>query len=195
MVLGRKRRVTEGAQPQSWNSENARLRLALAREGRLLFLGVVAILLIGGGIGTFIFFRHLAYGDLVAARQLIAQVQDDDEAQRKLVNEQNIKMNTLETELANTKADLEAVRPEKDKYDIPPNESRIIADGKLTVGLVGSPAIDSLTLSINGKPQSAVAGQVIDVAPDPSTNCQVKVQSFSMVKATVNAACAAAKPQ
>jgi hypothetical protein len=187
--------VTESAQPRSWNSENARLRLALAREGRLLFLGVVAILLVGGGIGTFIFFRHLASGDLVAARQLVAQVQDDDETQRKLVNEQNIKINALETELANTKADLEAVRPEKDKYDIPPNESRIIADGKLTVGLVGSPAIDSLTLSINGKPQSAVAGQVIDVAPDPSTNCQVKVQSFSMVKATINAACAAAKPQ
>ena len=47
-------------------AENSRLRHALAREGRLLFLGAVAILLIAGGIGTFVFFRHLAYGDLVA---------------------------------------------------------------------------------------------------------------------------------
>ena len=187
--------MTEGAQPRSWNSENARLRLALAREGRLLFLGAVAILLVGGGIGTFLFFRHLAYADLVAARQLIAQVQDDDETQRKQVNEENIKINSLETELANTKADLEAIRPSKDQYNIPPNESRIIADGRLTVGLVGSPTIDTVTLSINGKEQSVVAGQVIDVSPDPSTNCQVRVQSFSMVNATVNAVCAAAKPQ
>jgi hypothetical protein len=142
-----------------------------------------------------VFFRHLASADLVAARQLIAQVQDDDETQRKQVNEANIKINSLETELANTKADLEAIRPSKDQYDIPPNESRIIADGRLTVGLVGSPTTDSVTLSINGKEQSAVAGQIIDVAPDSSTNCQVRVQSFSMVKATVNAVCAAAKPQ
>jgi hypothetical protein len=190
MLLRRKRSVTESAQPRSWNSENARLRLALAREGRLVFLGVVAILLVGGGIGTFIFFRHLASADLVAARQLIAQVQDDDETQRKQVNAENIKINSLETELAKTKADLEAIRPSKDVYDIPPNESRIIADGRLTVGLVGSPTIDAITLSINGKEQSVVAGQVIDIAPDPSTNCQVRLQSFSMVKATVNATCA-----
>ena len=36
-----------------------------------------------------------------------------------------------------------------------------------------------------------IAGQVIDVAPDPSTNCQVKVQSFDMFKAVHRRACAA----
>ena len=184
--------MSESVERHYWNNENARLRLALAREGRLLFLIVVAIVLVGGGISTFFFFRHLASADLVAARQLIEQVQNDDETQRKQVNAENIRINALETELASTKADLESIRPDKNKYDIPPNESRII-DGRLTVGLVGSPAIDSVILSIDGKSQPAVAGQVIDVAPDPSTHCQVRVRSFDMVKVTVNASCAAAK--
>ena len=195
LPLGRKRTVTESTERQRLAEENARLRLVLAREGRLLFLGVVAFLLIGGGIGTFVFFRHLAYGDLIAARQLNEQVQTDDENQRKQVNEQSIKINKLEADLASTKADLDAIRPAKNKYNIPPNESRVAADGRLTIGLVGSPAVDSITLSINGKQQSVIAGQAINVALDPSTNCQVTVQSFDMVKAVVIAACAAAKAQ
>jgi hypothetical protein len=194
MPSTRGRKVSESVDRQYWNNENARLRLALAREGRLLFLIVVVIILVGGGIGTFFFFRHLASADLVAARQLIEQVQNDDETQRKQVNAENIKIDALETELARTKADLESIRPDKNKYDIPPNESLII-DGRLTVGLVGSPAIDSVILSIDGKSQPAVAGQVIDVAPEPATHCQVRVRSFDMVKVTVNASCAAAKPQ
>jgi hypothetical protein len=175
-------------------AENSRLRHALAREGRLLFLGAVAILLIGGGIGTFVLFRHLANADLVAARQLVDQVQTDDENQRKLVTAQNVKISKLEIDLARTKADLEAIRPEKGKFNIPPNESRIAADG-LIIGLVGSPSNESVVLSINDKQQTMVAGQKIMVTPNPSTTCQVTVQSFTMVQAVVTATCAAAKPQ
>jgi hypothetical protein len=176
-------------------TENSRLRRALAREGRLLFLGAVAILLIGGGIGTFVFFRHLAYGDLIAARQLLEQVQTDDETQRNQVSAQNVKITKLEIELTQTKADLEAVRPSKDRYNFAPNESRIAADGRLIIGLVGSPSNESVVLSINDKQQTMVAGQKIVVTPDPSTTCQVTVQSFTMVQAVVTATCAAAKPQ
>jgi len=176
-------------------AENSRLRHALAREGRLLFLGAVAVLLIGGGIGTFVFFRHLAFGDLIAARQLIDQVQTDDENQRNQVSAQNVKITRLEIELAQTKADLESVRPSKDSYNFAPNESRIAADGRLIIGLVGSPSNESVVLSINDKRQAMVAGQKINVTPDPSTTCQVTVQSFTMVQAVVTATCAAAKPQ
>jgi hypothetical protein len=104
-------------------------------------------------------------------------------------------MNNLSADLARTKADLDAIRPSKDRYAIPPNESRIIADGRLTIGMVGSPANESITLSINGKQQTAIAGQVITVAPDASTNCQVAVQSFDMFSALITATCTAAKPQ
>jgi hypothetical protein len=182
--------VTDRTERSRLVRENTRLRHVLAREGRLLFIGLVVILLVGGGIGTFFFFRHLASGDLVAAKQLITQVQSDDDNQRKELNEANIKINKLETELASTKADLDSIRPAKNKYIIPANESRLAGDGRLAIGLVGSPAIDGVAISINGKQQTAVAGQVISVPPD----CQVTLQSFTMVQAVVIATCGAAKP-
>ena len=52
----------------------------------------------------------------------------------------------------------------------------------------------AFNLNINGKQQTVVAGQIINVAPDPSTNCEVGVQTFDMFTAKLNAACTAAKP-
>lgn len=176
-------------------AENTRLRLALAREGRLLFFGVVAILLVAGGIGTFLLFRHLAYAELVATKQRVEQLQTEGEDLRRQVNEQNVQINAVNADLTRTKADLEAIRPSQNRYAIPPNKSLIAGDGRLTIGLIGSPANENITLSINGKQQTVTAGQVINVAPDPSTNCQVTVQSFDMFHAMVTATCAAAKAQ
>lgn len=176
-------------------AENTRLRSALAREGRLMFIAVVAILLVGGGIGTFLFFRNLAYGDLVAARQKIEQLQGEGETLKKQVDSQAVQINSMQMELKQTKDDLEEIRPAKNRYAIPPNESRIVADGHLTIALIGAPANESITLNINGKEQTATAGQTINVASDASTKCQVTVQSFDMFKALIVATCSGAKAQ
>jgi hypothetical protein len=187
--------VSDGTGRGRLAAENTRLRLALAREGRWLFIGLVAILLVAGGTGTFLLFRHLAKAELVAAKQRIEQLQTEGEDLRRQANEQNVQINTLNADLTRTKADLEAIRPAQNRYAIPPNESRIVGDGRLTIGLVGSPANENITLSINGKQQTVTAGQVINIAPDPSTNCQVTLQSFDMFSAMVTATCAAAKAQ
>jgi hypothetical protein len=88
---------------------------------------------------------------------------------------------------------LDAINPSQNVYVLSPNETRIVADGHLTIGLVGSPGNESVTLNINGKQQAAFAGQPIAVAPDPSSNCTVTVQSFDMFKSAIVASCAAAK--
>lgn len=187
--------MTDGTERHRLAAENARLRLTLAREGRLLFFGAVAVLLIGGGIGTFVFFRHLAYGDLVAARQQIDQLQTERQELEKTLNRQISDIATTTSRLHQAQTDLEQIRPTKDTYAVPPNESRIVADGRLTIGMIGAPANESVTLSINGKQQTAIAGQPINVAPDPSTNCRVVVQSFDMFKALINATCTPPKRQ
>jgi hypothetical protein len=64
-----------------------------------------------------------------------------------------------------------------------------VGDGRLTVGLVGAPANESVTLNINGKRQQLGTGDVLSVAADGQTNCQVRVQSFDMFKAVVTATC------
>ncbi len=176
-------------------AENTRLRAALVREGRIMFIVVVALLVIGGGIGTFFFFRNLASADLVAARQRITQLQNEGENLKKQVDAQNVKINDLQMQLEKTKSALEEIRPEKDRYAVPPNESRIVANGRMTIAMIGAPANESITLNINGKEQRATAGQTIEVAADASTKCRVTVQSFDMFKALLIATCADAKAQ
>jgi hypothetical protein len=183
--------VTDRMERGRLAAENTRLRQTLAREGRLMFVGAVAILLIGGGIGTFLFFRHLAYGELVAVRAQIEQLRTEDQNHKHQLADQNVKISKLEHELKNTQDTLRAIMPSENTYSVAPNQS-VIVGGRLTVGLVGSPANENITLSLNGKQQTVLAGQPIT---DPSTNCQVVVQSFDMFKALINASCAPAKPQ
>ncbi len=174
--------------------ENSRLRAALAREGRALFVGAVLILLLAGGIGTFLLSRNLASSDLVAARQLIDQLRTESQGLRRQVTDQAAELTATNTKLAAVKAQLDAINPSQNVYILSPNETRIVADGHLTIGLVGSPGNESVALDINGKQQAAFAGQPIAVAPDPSVSCTVTVQSFDMFKAAIVASCAQAKP-
>ncbi len=44
-------------------------------------------------------------------------------------------------------------------YNIVPNQTLVVADGHLTVGLIGSPGNEGVTLNINGKEQTVAAGQ------------------------------------
>jgi len=176
-------------------AENSRLRHSLAREGRLLFLCIVAILLIGGGIGTFIFFRHIANGELVSVRELVEQLRAEGQTLKHQVTEQAADLTATKNKLAKVQAALEAIMPSKNTYSVVPNQSVIVGDGRLTIGLVGSPANENVTLNFNGKQQTVVVGQVVPVAVDASTNCQVAVQSFDMFKVLINASCAPAKPQ
>jgi hypothetical protein len=48
-------------------------------------------------------------------------------------------------------------------------------------------------LNINGKQQPLAAGQTINVAPDPATQCQLSMQSFDVFKATLVATCSGPK--
>jgi hypothetical protein len=80
-------------------------------------------------------------------------------------------------------------------HNINPNQTLILGDGHLTVGMVGPPANDSVMLNVNGKSQTVAAGQTLSITPDPATQCLIYVQSFDVFKAVVVATCAAAKAQ
>ena len=174
---------------------SSRPRAFLGRDTGLLTLGIIAALIVCLAIGTFIFFRSLAYGDLVAARQMIAQLQTESQKLNHLVIDQTARLTTQQAKLKSLQETLEAILPSAHTYNIRPNQTLIVADGRVTVGLVGSPANEGVVLSINGKSQTVTAGQVVPVAPDASTACQVGVQSFDMFKAVITASCAAPKPQ
>ena len=53
--------------------------------------------------------------------------------------------------------------PSENIYVILPNQSLVVAGGRVTVGLIGAPANQGVTVNINGKQQLAAAGDVIAV--------------------------------
>jgi hypothetical protein len=99
----------------------------------------------------------------------------------------------MEAKLKSTQATLDSIMPSANTYIIDPNQTLIVGDGHLTVGMVGAPGNDSVLLNVNGKQQAAAAGQTISVSPDPATQCQLSVQSFDVFKATLVATCSSAK--
>jgi hypothetical protein len=146
-------------------------------------------------IGGHLYGRFLASRDLGGRDDTIEQLNDQTQKLKVLADSLSARLTDSQVQLAKTQAALDAIMPSTNTYDINSNQSLIVGDGHLTIGLVGSPGNDSVTLDINGKQQAASAGQVIPVVVGSSTNCQVQVQSFDMFKATLVASCAGAKPQ
>ena len=193
---GRNCKVTESTESGRSDRKSPRLYgLLMARGGRFLVVAASAVLMLGGAIGGYILGLDLAHHDLAAARELIQQLQPESQRLKKQIIDQNASLGALQAKLASVQAALNAIRPSENTYKINANQSMIVAGGHLTIGLIGSPANESVNININGTQHSAVTGDIFNVAPDPATTCQVTVQSFDMFKVILIASCAAVKPQ
>jgi hypothetical protein len=172
-----------------------RRRLIATREGRIFAAVVLIVALLIVLVGGHLYGRYLAALDLGGRDNTIEQLRAESQKEKRDSDSKSAQLTNLQNKLDGVQATLNAIMPSANTYNITPNQSLIIADGHLTVGLVGAPGNESITLEINGKPQTASAGQVIPVVTDASTNCQVAVQSFDMFKAVLVATCSGAKPQ
>ena len=155
--------------------------------------GVVLVLFIM--VSGYFWGRQFNARDIAQRDAAILQLQADGQRLAADIADQNATLTALRAELTTTKATLDAITPSLNVYNINPNQSLIVADGRLTVGMIGAPGNDGINLNINGKQQKVAAGDVIRVSPDPSTACQVQLQSFDMFKAVLVASCAPAKSQ
>jgi len=167
----------------------------MTRGGRLRLAFVAAILILGVAIGSHIYGRMVAARDVLARDATIQELQSDIQKLELELYGQNGRLVELQSKFMTVQATLGAIQPAENTYNIDPNQARIVAGGRLTIGLVGSPTNEGINININGKQHPAAAGDVIHVALDPSTNCQVGVQSFDMFKAVLTAWCAEVKPQ
>lgn len=139
--------------------------------------------------------RQFNSRDIQQRDAAIQQLQSDGQRLSADIADQNANLTALRAEFLSTKATLEGIMPSQNTYNINPNQSLIVGDGRLTIGMVGSPGNDGVNLNVNGKQQKVAAGDAIRLSPDPSTTCQVQVQSFDMFKAVLVASCAATKSQ
>src|SRR5215475_13682255 len=152
--------------------------------GRWLFLLTILV-----GVVAYLIGLNVGYLDIAGARQLIQQLRADNQKLKTEISDLNATQVALQNKLSTFGSALDEIIPSKNTYNIKPNQSMIVASGRLTIGLVGAPGNDSVNINVNGKQQAAASGDVIKVTLDPSTVCQVRVQSFDMFKAVLNASC------
>ena len=187
--------MTEGMESGRSDQKIARLYgLLTARRGQFLLVLAIVLLAVGGAIAGYMFGLNLTYRDLAAARVRIQQMEPENQRLKKAIIDENAKLGQVQGELASVQAALHAIMPSENTYSINPNQSLIVAGGHLIIGLIGPPTIDGVKINVNGKQQLAATGDVIHIALDSSTTCQVGVQSFDMFKAILTASCAAVKP-
>jgi hypothetical protein len=183
---------TTDCQRQVWVSADAHGLIMTARGRVFLLVISVAIVAAVAIFGQF-YGQHLAYGAMQDRDSAIRELELERQKLELEKSSQMSNMKDMHTEASRLQAQLDAIIPSKDRYNINPNQSLVVADGHLTIGLVGAPGPNGVEININGKRQMAVVGDVIHVAPDPSTACDVEIQSFDMFKAQFTASCATAK--
>ena len=147
----------------------------------LIYLVVFAVGLLAG--------RVIHYHDVAKRDVNIQQLQKTDQQLETNINQQNTEMVSLRGQLAIAKAKLEAIMPEENTYNIDPNHAINVANGRLTVGWVGLPTVDGITININGTPQPVAVGDIVRVSPDAATACELRLQSFDIKLARFTASC------
>jgi hypothetical protein len=152
---------------------------------RTLLLFIILLV----GIGGYAIGLNMARQEISAAKQVVQQLQTEGQKLKKQAADLTADNALLQAKVASIQVEMEAMKPTQDAYEIKPNESIVVAHGQLTIGLIGTPADDSINININGARRAAVPGDVIGVAPDPKTNCQVTVQSFDMFHVRFLATC------
>lgn len=139
--------------------------------------------------------REFAIRPLEDAMAEMTRLQPEAARLKATILEQNAKIIDLQSRLTEVQGRLETVYPAKDTYKILTNQSLNLADGRLTVALVGPPTYEGINININGKQYPAVSGDIFKISPDPSTACQVVIQSYNMFNVILHASCEPAKPR
>lgn len=176
-------------------SHESQWRLYAAREIRYVAIAALILVIFGILVGGHLYGRYLASLEDRGRDNAIDELRAQSQQQKRKIDEQSAELTAMQIKLNGVQGQLEAIMPRANTYNINPNQTLIVADGHLTIGLIGAPGNESVTLDINGKLQTATAGQVITVAADPTTNCQVAVQSFDVFKAVLTATCSGPKRQ
>lgn len=173
-------------------------RATQAGKGRssrrtLIVVGRFVLIVLVAGIGGHMYGQHVAFRDMQGLERNLEQLQLQNQARETQNNDLNDQIAALKARIASIQAALDVIVPSRDTYNLNPNQSVVVANGRLTIGLIGTPGDDTIDININGKRQKASVGDLINVAPDPETACKVKVQSFDMFRAQINASCTASK--
>ena len=172
-----------------------RRRLFPVNDKRFVIAAAVVVGIICILVGGHLYGRYLSARDLGGRDNAIEQLRAESQKTKRQLDAKSAEVTQLQTKLNKVQAALNAIMPSQNTFNVQPNQAIVVGNGRLTIGLVGSPSNESVTLDINGKEQAVAVGQIVELAPDPATKCQVQVQSFDMFKAVLVASCTPAQHQ
>jgi hypothetical protein len=184
-VHDRMRPDRDGPENSRWRPFGAKKRLILAVAFVIMCLGIL--------IGGHLYGRYIASFVSPGLDDTMTRLRAEGQSAKRMTDAQSARLTTMRIKLERIQATLDSIMPAPNTYVIKPNQTLIVSDGRLPVGMVGAPGNDAIMLNINGKRQSLVAGQTINIALDPATQCQLSVESFDVFKATLVAACSGPK--
>jgi hypothetical protein len=182
-------------QMQSGRGPRGSRRRIFSAEYRAAVIICLVVIIVGILIGGHLYGRYLSSIETAGREKAIEQLRGQAQGEKREADSLRAANTSLQAKLAHTQAALDAIMPSANTYNINPNQTLILGNGHLAVGLIGPPSNDSVLLNINGKPQPLAAGQTVNIAPDSATKCQVSVQSFDVFKAVLVASCAPANAQ
>jgi hypothetical protein len=145
---------------------------------------ILAVALIGHITGRELARRHIAQRDLV-----IQQLREERQEVSAELNRRNDRILTLQTRLNHVQSALDEIVPSENIYVIRPNQSLVVAGGRVIVGLIGSPTNEGVNVNVNGQQRLSAAGDVVTVNFEENRTCTVTVQPFDMFKAYLHATC------
>ena len=150
---------------------------------------LIVLFVIGVAVAAHVRGRIIARNEVTQREQTIGLLIERNQELTIKLNEQSERILALQAKVKSVQETMEAIVPTENTYNIGPDQSILVAGGKLAIGLIGSPGNRDVSININGMLRSAIAGDVVSVPLDASTICRVGVQSFDMFKATVTASC------
>ena len=167
--------------------------LLTTQRGRLSLLLAAAFIIGAVAFGGRVYGRYLAHQDSLDRDRAIHQLESVSQNLERQSAQQAEAIAAMQARLAQAQERLDRIMLGEDTYRINPNESVVVGNGRLTLGVVGLPTTDGVIINVNGKQHTVAAGAVIHVADDASAPCRVAVQSFDVFGATVTASCSEPK--
>jgi hypothetical protein len=178
--------------PDSWVEVWMSPRLygsIMTGRGRFKLTVIAIVIALCTAIGGHMYGRYLATSDIRDRDFRIQQLQSEIQKLQGEITERDGKLVAVQSRLTRLQEGVEALVPTKNTYTLNPDQSLMVANGLLSIGLVGLPRNSHININVNGKQQVAAVGDVIRPQIAPGLECLVRVQSFDMFKAVITAFC------
>lgn len=152
--------------------------------GSVIILAIVAICAFSAGVAS----RTPVIND---RQQQISQLQKDNQNLRDVTQSEKDKTKALAEKLAVTDTQLKDAFNAYRTIVLNGNDMASVSTGNFTVGLVGPPTNEKVSINVNGTQHTVAAGDTIDVGV---SNCRVEVKKFDMFQVTLLTSCPPTKP-